>query len=45
MNQTDQAESRISLVGVDQLALLGFNDANLAPLESRFSVVPVVRGG
>ena len=44
MNQTDQAESRISLVGVDQLALLGFNDANLAPLESRFSVVPVVRG-
>ena len=44
MNETDQVETRISLVGVDQLALLGFNDANLAALESRFSVLPVVRG-
>ena len=44
MNQTDQVETRISLVGVDQLALLGFNDANLTAIESRFSILPVVRG-
>lgn len=44
MSQTDYVESKISLVGVDQLALLGFNDANLGPIESRFAVTPVVRG-
>ncbi|MGE3801387.1 MAG: PhoH family protein [Candidatus Kapaibacterium sp.] len=37
-------EQIISLVGVDQLAFLGFNDANLSILESRFNAVPVVRG-
>ena len=37
-------EQIISLVGVDQLAFLGFNDANLLILESRFNAVPVVRG-
>ena len=41
MSSTEQI---ISLVGVDQLAFLGFNDANLAILESRFNAVPVVRG-
>ena len=37
-------EHSISLVGVDQLALLGFNDANLEVLETRFTIVPSVRG-
>lgn len=37
-------EQTISLVGVDQLAFLGYNDANLAILESRFNAVIAVRG-
>ena len=41
MSSTEQI---ISLVGVDQLAFLGFNDANLSILESRFDAVPLVRG-
>ncbi|MCE2503781.1 MAG: PhoH family protein [Chlorobi bacterium] len=41
MGSTEQI---ISLTGVDQLAFLGFNDANLTILESRFDAVPIVRG-
>ena len=41
MNATQQT---ISLVGVDQLAFLGYNDANISVLESRFNSVIAVRG-
>lgn len=37
-------EQTIALVGVDQLAFLGYNDANLSILESRFNTVIAVRG-
>lgn len=37
-------EQTITLVGVDQLAFLGYNDANLTVLESRFNAVIAVRG-
>lgn len=37
-------EQTIALVGVDQLAFLGYNDANLSVLESRFNAVIAVRG-
>lgn len=37
-------EQTISLVGVDQLAFLGYNDANYSILESRFNAVIAVRG-
>lgn len=37
-------EQTITLVGVDQLAFLGYNDANLSVLESRFNAVIAVRG-
>ncbi len=37
-------EKKISLTGVDQLAFLGFNDANLNILESRFDTTITVRG-
>ncbi len=37
-------EKKIKLGGVDQLAFLGFNDANLNILESRFDTTITVRG-
>jgi len=37
-------EKKIKLGSVDQLAFLGFNDANLAVLESRFDTTITVRG-
>jgi len=37
-------EVRISLVGVDQITLLGWNDANLALLQGRYSGTITVRG-
>lgn len=37
-------EKKIKLGGVDQLAFLGFNDANLTVLESRFDTTITVRG-
>ncbi|MBL7986521.1 MAG: PhoH family protein [Chlorobi bacterium] len=37
-------ERKIKLNGVDQLALLGFNDANLTILENRFDTTITVRG-
>lgn len=37
-------EKKIKLVGVDQLAFLGFNDANLSALESRYEAAISVRG-
>ena len=41
---TDEREIRIPITGVDQLALLGFNDANLGVIETRFQATPVIRG-
>ncbi len=41
---TTQIEKIIKLDNVDQLSLLGFNDANLKPLEERFSSTITVRG-
>lgn len=37
-------EKKIKLSGVDQLAFVGFNDANLAVLEGRFDAAISVRG-
>lgn len=37
-------EKKIKLAGVDQLAFLGFNDANLSALESRYEAAISVRG-
>lgn len=37
-------EKKIKLGGIDQLAFLGFNDANLNVLESRFDTTVTVRG-
>lgn len=37
-------EKKIKLGGIDQLAFLGFNDANLTVLESRFDTTITVRG-
>lgn len=37
-------EKRIKLAGVDQLAFVGFNDANLAVLEGRYDASIAVRG-
>jgi phosphate starvation-inducible PhoH-like protein len=37
-------EKKIKLGGIDQLAFLGFNDTNLAVLESRFVTTVTVRG-
>lgn len=37
-------EKSVSIRGVDQPALLGFNDANLDVLEHRYAVVPIARG-
>lgn len=42
--QSNQTVETIPLAGVDQLALLGFNDSNLAVLEARFNSTPVIRG-
>ncbi len=45
MSQREESrEIRIPIAGVDQLALLGFNDANLGVIETRFDAMPVVRG-
>jgi phosphate starvation-inducible PhoH-like protein len=38
-------EVRIDLEGLDQFALLGFNDSNLALLQDKFSGTITVRGG
>lgn len=38
-------EIRIDLEGLDQFALLGFNDTNLALLQDRYSGTMTVRGG
>ncbi len=40
----ETVEKTVRLGGVDQLAFLGFNDANLAVLENRFDSVITVRG-
>lgn len=37
-------EKKVKLTGIDQLAFLGFNDANLNVLESRFDTSITVRG-
>ncbi|MBC8145787.1 MAG: PhoH family protein, partial [bacterium] len=37
-------EKKIKLTGIDLLAFLGFNDANLNVLESRFDATIAVRG-
>ena len=42
--QTSQTVQTIPLAGVDQLALLGFNDSNIAVLEARFNTTPIIRG-
>ena len=39
-----QVEKVIKLENVDLLSLLGFNDANLKPIESRFNTLVSVRG-
>jgi len=39
-----QVEKIIKLDNVDLLSLLGFNDTNLKPIESRFNTVISVRG-
>jgi phosphate starvation-inducible PhoH-like protein len=39
-----QVEKIIKLENVDLLSLLGFNDANLKPIEERFSTTVTVRG-
>ncbi len=39
-----QIEQKISIEGVDQQTLLGFNDSNLKIIESRFSATIIVRG-
>ncbi len=43
MIDSENTERSISIRGVDQPALLGFNDANLAVLEHRYAVTPIVR--
>jgi phosphate starvation-inducible protein PhoH and related proteins len=40
----DIVEKKIKLGAIDQLAFLGFNDANLNALESRFDATVTVRG-
>jgi len=39
-----QVEKIVKLENVDLLSLLGFNDANLKPIESRFNTIVSVRG-
>lgn len=43
-HRMETVERKIKLNGVDQLALLGFNDANLTILENRFDTTITVRG-
>ena len=44
LHRMETIERKIKLNGVDQLALLGFNDANLTILENRFDTTITVRG-
>ena len=44
MEENTQTERTFKIGNVDQILLLGFNDANLKPIQDRFNVLLTIRG-